>query len=139
MAAPTMPRAFAQAAAAPATAGSPYFDYGTDYGGVGANGKPQDWVNTDATRGVDLPGAEWERYLTANNYGGDSNRDRYVQSQQARAKRGYEAAWQSNPELTFRRYLKQFLGDNVLDGYNQLSASQRGVNPTSRVSTIRWG
>ncbi|HXH56610.1 hypothetical protein [Iamia sp.] len=112
---------------------SPYFDPRNSYGG------DRNWYDTSAVKGVDLPRADFERYLATQGLGGDSARDRYAQGQYGRTQAGYQAAWQNNPELAYRDYLKQYLGGGIADGYNRLSASQRGVNPTSRVSTIRWG
>lgn len=116
--------------------GNPYLDPRSTYGG----GQNLYRSPLSETAGRLNPQAEITRLLALARLGGASRMDQYAQSQAPRIKQAYDAAQLNNPFLTIRQFLGQNnLGDNLRQQFQQLTASQRGLNPQSRTSVVRWG
>ena len=112
----------------------------TDTDGDGNNDEGKDWYNTDIGEGEgdDFVQGEWERFLTHEGFGGFDRRSNWARALFGRAMNGYEAAKQSNPELTFRRYLGTLQGylENAWAG---LTNNERGVGIPTQSKTIYMG
>lgn len=113
------------------------------YGGSNPiTGDSQDWYRTPFVRdglSNDLPGGEFERFLTEQGFGGNTNRDQWARNQYNRAQSGYQAALLTNPALTFRRYLNTLEGGWLDRAFAGLSPQERGAYMPSQSKIVRWG
>ena len=125
----------------PAWTNNPFGQQGNWYGGTNVvTGDPQDYYNTPLSMQNDAPYGEYERWLTAQGYGGFDRQSEWGRGMFSRARSGYEAAELSNNALTFRDYLNQHLGTGALDNaYAALSARARGDNTPGQTRRIMWG
>ena len=74
-------------------------------------------------------GAEFEKFLTDQGYGGFNRQDQFARSQYGRTQTGYKAALLSNPLLSERDYLSGLGGGFFSNIWNALTPSQRGEQP----------
>ena len=77
------------------------------------------------------PGAEFEKFLTDQGYGGFDRQSQFGRSQSGRAQQGYKAAILSNPLLSERDYYNQLGGGFFGNIWNALTPSQRGESPST--------
>lgn len=76
------------------------------------------------------PGAEYEKFLTDQGYGGFDRRSQFGRGQYGRAQSGYKAALLSNPFLSERDYLGGLGSGFFNDIWGTLAPSQHGEQPS---------
>jgi len=87
----------------------------------------------------EVPRGEYEKLLTAAGGAGNDRKGQFLRSLYDRTQAGYQAAVLNNPELSYRDYLQKFVTPQGLAAQWQAqTASQRGLNPASRTTMIRW-
>lgn len=86
-----------------------------------------------------VPRGEFERTAARAGGVGNNRRGEFIRSLFDRTQAGYQGAVLSNPELSYRDYLNNYVGSQGLaNQWRAATASQRGLNPASRTTRIMW-
>lgn len=107
-------------------------------------GDSQDWYNTPEVRddpdNPSAPQGEFERFLSAQGYGGFDRKAQFARSMYGRAQSAFDAAQLSNPGLTWRKFLSTLQNRNFLDKtYASVGNQARGAFNPAQTRVIRNG
>lgn len=86
------------------------------------------------------PQAEFQRLLNAGGMAGQDRRSQFAQGQFGNFDKAFRAQQLRDTDLSLRDFIGRSGGVDVLrNQWLDQTAQQRGLNPSSRTSTIRWG
>lgn len=112
---------------------SPFYNPTSTYG------SSQNWYDTPLVKQSQDFGAEWEKAVSAQGYGGFGTKANVARNLIDRAKSGFNAATMNNPNLDARTYINQSLGPNFLrNAMAAMTPQQRGEQPGVFSPTARW-
>ena len=115
---------------------NPFYDSSSSYGSAIGNLYDSPFVKQFVS--PITPGAEFEKFLTDQGYGGFDRRSTFGRSQYGRTQSGYKGALLNNPLLSERDYYSG-LGSGFFDSiWNALTPSQRGEQPNLFAGRARW-